>query len=119
MKFKIDENLPDEAAGLLRDAGYEAHTVKDENLSGSADPRIALTVQREQRALITLDTDFANIKNFPPMEYFGIIVMRPGAQDKQTVCGLVARLIPILAIRSPAQELWILEPARVRVRRSQ
>ena len=34
MKFKIDENLPVEAAELLRDAGHDAHTVGEESLTG-------------------------------------------------------------------------------------
>lgn len=34
MKFKIDENLPVEFAELLRSQGYNAETVKEENLCG-------------------------------------------------------------------------------------
>ena len=35
MKFKIDENLPAEAADILKSAGFDAQTVGDENLSGA------------------------------------------------------------------------------------
>jgi uncharacterized protein DUF5615 len=35
MKFKIDENLPIEAAALLREAGHDALTVHDQNLRGA------------------------------------------------------------------------------------
>lgn len=41
MKFKIDENLPAEAAEILRDAGFVADTVGDEDLSGADDETIA------------------------------------------------------------------------------
>ncbi len=34
MKFKIDENLPAEAAEILRDSGFVADTVADENCRG-------------------------------------------------------------------------------------
>lgn len=37
MKFKIDENLPVEFAELLRPHGYNAETVKEENLCGKPD----------------------------------------------------------------------------------
>jgi predicted nuclease of predicted toxin-antitoxin system len=37
MKFKIDENLPVEAAELIRNEGYDAVTVWDQNLGGAAD----------------------------------------------------------------------------------
>ena len=41
MKFKIDENLPIEAATTLRDAGFDAETIRDERLSGADDQVVA------------------------------------------------------------------------------
>ena len=67
MKFKIDENLPVEVAEVLRQAGYEATTVHDQNLAGEIDRTLALVCHSEQRALITLDTDFADV---PPQQVF-------------------------------------------------
>jgi hypothetical protein len=75
MKFKLDENLPVEAANLLKDAGHDAHSVHEEQLRGAADSSIARVCQREQRILITLDLDFAAITTYRPPEYFGIIVL--------------------------------------------
>ena len=66
MRFKFDENLPAELGALLRHAGHEAHSVHDENLSGADDPSIAKVCQAEQRILITLDLDFADLKHYPP-----------------------------------------------------
>jgi predicted nuclease of predicted toxin-antitoxin system len=69
MKFKIDENLPFEAARTWRQAGYDAETVADEGLSGSADETIADRISDEARVLLTLDLDFANIRAYPPGGY--------------------------------------------------
>ncbi|MBN8729123.1 MAG: DUF5615 family PIN-like protein [Acidobacteria bacterium] len=117
MKCKIDENLPQEVAEILRAAGNDAETVAEERMSGSDDSSVAAAANSEQRTLITLDTDFANITAYPPSQHHGIIVIRAGAQDKRTICDLVTHLVPILTARDPAQELWILEPGRIRVRR--
>lgn len=117
MRCKVDENLPGEVAHFLREAGIDAETVAEEHMSGSADMSVAAAANSEQRTLITLDTDFANITAYPPSQHHGLIVIRTGAQDKQTVCDLVAHLVPILTARDPARELWILEPGRIRVRR--
>ena len=73
MKFKIDENLPVEIAALLRDAGYEATSVVDQGLGGSADPDIAAVCRKENRALVTLDMDFADIRTY---QHSGLIVLR-------------------------------------------
>jgi len=77
MRFKIDENLPVEADQLLVGAGHDAMTVLDQSLGGRPDPDVAAVCQREQRALVTLDLDFSDIRTYPPQDYFGIIVLRP------------------------------------------
>ncbi|MGH8547744.1 MAG: DUF5615 family PIN-like protein [Methylococcales bacterium] len=66
MKFKIDENLPAEITVLLQEAGYDAITVLEQELGGSADPCIASVCRNENRALVTPDTDFADIRTYPP-----------------------------------------------------
>ncbi len=71
MKFKVDENLPVEIAALLREAGHEAATVLDQKLGGNADPSIASVCRNEDRALVTLDMDFADIRSYPPNQYPG------------------------------------------------
>ena len=60
------ENLPSDLGALLSGDGHDAHSVLDEHLRGAADPSIAKVCQDEQRILITLDLDFANIKTYPP-----------------------------------------------------
>lgn len=73
MRFKVDENLPIEVAEVLRTAGHDAATVNEEAVGGVCDPDLAL-VQRESRALITLDVGFADIRSYPPEEYQGLVV---------------------------------------------
>jgi predicted nuclease of predicted toxin-antitoxin system len=116
VKFKTDENLPIEAASTLRDCGFDAETVWDEALCGADDSAIAARVQSEDRVLLTLDLDFANIKAYPPDQYSGIIVLRLKSQDKATVVAYTRRLITALALRHPSGELWIVERDRIRFR---
>jgi hypothetical protein len=42
--FKIDENLPKDPAVLLRNHGFGAETVREENLAGAGDDIIAATI---------------------------------------------------------------------------
>ena len=115
MKFKIDENMPTEAAELLRDAGHDATTVGEERLLGSPDETLAERAQREQRAFVTMDMDFADIRAYPPDEYAGIIVLRLPVQLRPLVLGLVRRLVPLLQTESLRGCLWIVGPGRVRI----
>jgi predicted nuclease of predicted toxin-antitoxin system len=116
MKFKIDENLPVEVAEVLRQAGYEAVTVHDQNLAGEIDRTIALVCQSEQRVLITLDTDFADIRSYPPREYAGLVVLRLRQQDKGSVLKVVTRLVKAFATEELERYLWIVDEKRIRVR---
>lgn len=116
MKFKIDENLPTEAAEILKSAGFDAHTVGDERLSGASDDTVAGASRSEDRILVTLDLDFANIRAYPPGEHAGIVVLRVKHQDKVTVLVHLRRLMMALARRNPTGELWIVDGNRIRFR---
>ena len=85
MDFKIDENLPVEAADLLSKSGHDATTVLGQQLGGEKDPNIAAICKDEKRVLLTLDTDFADIRTYPPDQFAGLIVLRLKRQDKPNI----------------------------------
>jgi predicted nuclease of predicted toxin-antitoxin system len=116
VRFKVDENLPVEVAAVLRGAGHDAATVADEGVGGSADPDLASLVQREGRALLSLDVGFADIRSYPPSAHHGLVVLRLARQDKEHVLQACRRLVPVLAKEPLAGRLWIVEPNRIRVR---
>ena len=116
MRFKIDENLPLEVATLLHQAGHDALTVVEQDLSGSADPDLAKVCQREGRALITLDTGFGDIRAYPPDEYSGLIVLRLSRQDKLRVLRVASLLISKLDSEPLEQHLWIVDEESIRIR---
>lgn len=118
MRFKLDENLPAEAARLLRDAGHDAATVLDQEMSGESDRTLATVCRREARALVTLDADFADLRTYPPERYSGLLVLRLRQQDKPHVIGVLRRLIPLLGQEPLEGRLWIVEEERVRIRPS-
>lgn len=116
MRFKIDENLPQEVALLLSERGHDAVSVFDQSLSGEKDPTLFEICQTERRALVTLDLDFANIQAYPPATATGIVVLRLIAQDKPRVMSVMERLIPVLDTDALSQKLWIVEESRIRIR---
>ena len=101
---------------LLRADGHDAHSVLDEELRGAADPSIAKVCQDEQRTLITLDLDFAHIRNYPPQDYPGIIVLRLARQDRDTVLAIIPRILTLLQTEPIAKRLWIVDDNRTRIR---
>ena len=115
MKFKIDENLPVEVMKLLEDNGHVAVSVFKQNLSGGPDEHIAEICQKEKRALVTIDTDFSDIRTYSPNEFFGLIVLRLKKHDKPHVLSVMGRLITLLLKEPLERRLWIVEEGRVRI----
>lgn len=114
-KFKFDENLPAEGCSDFRSAGHDVVTVLDQILGGKPDSELALHCQNEGRALITLDLGFADIRAYPPADFSGIIVLRPGRQDKSHLLLVLASILGILDREPLAGRLWIVDEVSVRV----
>jgi predicted nuclease of predicted toxin-antitoxin system len=116
MRAKLDENLPSDAAQLLRAAGWNCDTVQDEGLGGAEDRAIGAVCQAEARVLFTLDLDFSDIRAYPPSDYLGIVVFRPAEPSRRIVLQMLVRVLPVLSSQWVDHQLWIVEPDRVRVR---
>lgn len=116
MLFKIDENLPIEIGELLIDAGHDAKTVNEQQLQGTKDIDLINLCKNENRVLVTLDTDFSDIKAYPPYEFVGIIVLRVHYQVKHHIQKVFKQIMPLFDSEVLNQHLWIVEENRVRIR---
>jgi len=117
VKIKIDENLPDDLALLLRDAEYDVATVEEEGLAGYDDPPVLQAAATEDRMLMSFDLGFADIREYPPGTHAGIVVFRLKDQRWKTLQKPVRRLISTGALRELRRGLAIVDENRVRFRR--
>lgn len=115
MRFKLDENADPRWRTPLEDAGHHVSTVPEEHLQGAKDPVIARTCKDFGLCLITLDLGFAQILEYPPSDYPGIIVLRHPAPSLAGMMQLVEQIAAAVKIRSPRGRLWIVEPGRIRI----
>lgn len=106
--------MPPDAAELLRERGHEANTVLDEGMGGASDELIAELCERERRCLLTLNLHFANPFAYPPTGRPSIIVLRHPRLRLRAILRLVRQLADELEQRSPAGQLWIVEPGQIR-----
>jgi len=115
LKLKLDENVGTRGQSALRDAGHDVATVHEQRLGGSADAELARVCAAEERALVTLDLDFANPVRFPPEAHAGIAVLRlhrsAGPDD---LLALVTVLVEALKRQPLTGQLWIVEKGRIR-----
>ncbi len=98
------------------DANHDVETVAQEKLSGATDDVIYEICVREQRCLLSLDLDFADVVRFPPHKTAGIAVLRlPKGASLSLLTRFVADFLRMLAIELIAGRLWIVEAGRIRI----
>lgn len=116
MRFKLDENFGPRTQHLFRTAGHDVQTVHEELLSGIPDEQLYLVCQEEQRCLVSLDLDFANVLRFPPNNTGDIVVIRmPHNPSLDQLERLVQYFLNALDQLSLDRKLWIVELGRIRI----
>jgi predicted nuclease of predicted toxin-antitoxin system len=115
MRFKLDENLPQDLADVLKAGGHDVHTVGAEGLAGAKDASILTACRNEGRAIITFDLDFADIRTYPPADYPGLIVLRLSSQAARHTVAVLSQAIRLLSTEPLSGHLWVVEDAQVRI----
>jgi predicted nuclease of predicted toxin-antitoxin system len=115
--IKLDENLGRSHAELLRKAGYPVDSVHDEGLSGAVDSRVWERVCAEDRLLVTLDTDFSDIRRFPLGSHPGILLIRSKSNSRRAVLGILGRMLKERVFEGIRGCLAVADEVHTRIRR--
>lgn len=76
MRFLIDECLPSALAAVLREAGHDCVHVYEAGLGGQPDEQVMALADREQRILVSADTDFGELLASAPVVAPSLILLR-------------------------------------------
>ncbi len=119
MRFLVDEDLPRSTDSLLRQHGHEAIDVRDVGLRGASDADIATYAQKQGLCLLSGDLGFADIRNYPPEKYSGVVVLHlPAKSTSATILTLLrSLLIQTEIVNQLNGKLAIIELGRVRIRK--
>jgi len=116
MKFLSDHCVSMRTVTFLRSNGFSITTLKELGKQKVPDPQVIKLAQSRKEILITEDTDFGNILNYPPEQYHGIIVLSTKSRKRVS---LHKTLFDFFQKKSPGDligKLIIIEDAVVRIR---
>lgn len=118
MRFLIDANLPRAVIAVVQNLGHQAEFARDIGLASATDEKIASHALQYRAALLTRDLDFADIRQYPPDRYSGIVVLRlPDSAVAEEIAAALKRFLSEPGfIASLAGRLAIVEGDRVRFR---
>jgi len=91
-------------------------TVYQQHLAGAPDPQIVAVFRQESRVLITADLDLSDIRQYPPEESPGLIVLRLKEQTRPNQLALLRKILPLFGMTPVSGRLWIVEETKVRIR---
>ncbi len=120
MRFLVDANMPLSVAPRIRAFGHEATDVREIGIGAADDSVIARHARENGLSIVTRDKDFGDIRNYPPADYAGIVVLdlpddMVAADVLRVMEAFVSR--PEWLERLPGR-LAVVEPWRVRFRPS-
>jgi uncharacterized protein (DUF433 family)/predicted nuclease of predicted toxin-antitoxin system len=118
MRFLIDANMPRCALQVIQQRGSEALSLRDMGLANIPDALVAELAKRNTAVLLTRDFDFADIRNYPPAEFPGIIVLDlPDDAVAPQICAVLEAFLNRPRVELDIQNrLAIVRPGRVRFR---
>ena len=115
MKIKLDHNLSRHLKPSLQAFGHDVDTAFDEGLAGSTDNEVLNEATGQSRILFTLDTDFLNLKAYPPKHHSGVVVFRPTRQGALAVRKMVEAFVRSTDLKKYCSRTAIVERRRIRI----
>jgi predicted nuclease of predicted toxin-antitoxin system len=117
MRLKLDENLSRHLKPILIALGHDVLTAADEDLLSRPDVEVAACAAREDRILLTLDVEFADLRKYPPGSHPGIVLFRPVSLGPLSVNHFVERFARSTDLSGLSGCIAVVEPRGIRVRR--
>jgi predicted nuclease of predicted toxin-antitoxin system len=118
MRLLIDAALSPLVARKLRDSGYDAVHVRDRGMMDARDNEIVALAERENRIIISADTDFGTLLTLRRQAKPSFILLRHDIENRPHLqAEVLLRELPNLQEPLAAGAIIVITADRIRIRR--
>lgn len=117
MKFLIDECLRQQLAIALTGLGHDAIHVTDADMAGRPDNEIMDLARRDNRVVVSADTDFGELLARTHASAPSIVLFRGQSHDVDNLVQLIVGLLPEIEAELHEGAVVVIGRDRARVRR--
>jgi predicted nuclease of predicted toxin-antitoxin system len=114
MRFKLDENLPQDLVRDLQNLGHDSDSVITENLAGADDETVVRAAAHARRILLTLDKGIPRL--FQQTREGGVVLFRPDSLGRKAVLSFIRSRLPLLLSIELERRVTVVGSTRIRVR---
>jgi predicted nuclease of predicted toxin-antitoxin system len=119
LRFLADHCVSNFTVQTLRESNHEVMCLRDVLPVESADALVIAKAQEIDAILLSLNGDFADIVNYPPANYRGIVALQM-RNHSEILPKLIARLTAYLKVHTTMDhyrgKLLVVEVDRIRIR---
>jgi len=117
MKFILDENLPYLLINSLKSIGHPTIHIRNTELKGQPDKKIAEFAKKQKAILITKDLEFGSTLIYKINSHYGLIITRfPNYFNAEQITSNVINFIKSININELVGSIVILELGKYRIR---
>jgi predicted nuclease of predicted toxin-antitoxin system len=115
----MDQCVPRSVSESLENAGHNVELLRSHLPINAKDPEVIACARRLNAVLVTLNGDFADIINYPPAEFGGIIALQV-KNHPESLPAIVMRWLTYLGkypkLEHWAGKLFLIEAHRIRIK---
>ncbi|MFN2452936.1 MAG: DUF5615 family PIN-like protein [Pyrinomonadaceae bacterium] len=119
VRFFIDQCVPRFVGESLEKAGYQIDALRDHLPINAKDADVIAHAQKLDAILVTLNGDFADIINYPPFNFGGLIALQV-KNHPETLPTIMLRLLTYMSEHTErehyAGKLFLVETHRIRIK---
>lgn len=117
MKLVVDNALAPSVSLRLCEAGYDSIHVRDRNMQAASDEEILALAEREERIIVSADTDFGALLALRSQRFPSFLLLRRQRDNTpEKTAALLVNLLPKVSSDLISGAVVVVTDERVRIR---